>query len=690
MNCLLWRICQNRSPTFNSSISNYSRRFLNSTGVCSGLRRAYKNVPTSRPAFAKPNLLIQGKRTCFHPGVGSTGHTTTYTQFGKDVGSNHILKQMLSFVWPKDKPWIRRRVVLALGLLIGAKLVNVSIPFIFKELVDHLNLGNFDTAQGTIITTATALVLAYGIAKGSTSLLNELRNYVFARVAQSSIRNVGRNMFLHLHNLDLSFHLSRQTGALSKAIDRGTRGINFMLSALVFNVVPTTVEVVMVATALYYNCGGKYVAATLGFLGVYTAFTILTTQWRTKFRVQMNAADQLAGNRAIDSLINYETVKYFNNELYEADRYEQLLKKYEVSSLKTTQSLAFLSFGQQAILAGGLLSVMYLAAGDIAAGTMTVGSMVMVNGLMINLSMPLNFLGSVYREIRQSIIDTQSMFSLLAVPTDIYDKPGALDFLLKPENSSIKFEDVHFEYIAGAPILNGLSFEVPSGKKVAIVGGSGSGKSTIVRLLYRFFEPKSGGISIADQDISMLKLNQLRKAIGVVPQDSVLFHDTVFYNVKYGNINATDDQVYEAAKMADIHDTILKFPEGYETQVGERGLKLSGGEKQRISIGRAILKDPPIILYDEATSSLDSITEQNILKALRNATQNRTTLVIAHRLSTVIDADRILVLEKGRIKEQGTHFELLSNPDSLYSHLWHKQHEHVLNKTGIRDNIQME
>ncbi|XP_067951408.1 iron-sulfur clusters transporter ABCB7, mitochondrial-like [Watersipora subatra] len=633
--------------------------------------------------FRKTETRVCGRRGCFHPGIGSA-NSNAATDFGKHVQSREILSSMLTYIWPKDKPWVRRRVLLALSLLVSAKVVNVYVPFIFKQLVDWLNVGGFDTPQQTIMTFGTALVVGYSVAKGSSSLLNELRNYVFASVAQNSVRSVGKNLFLHLHNLDLSFHLSRQTGALSKAIDRGTRGINFMLSALTFNVIPTVVEVVMVSTVLWYNCGGKYVTATLAFLGTYAAFTIFTTQWRTKFRVQMNQADQSAGNRAIDSLINYETVKYFNNELYEAERYDELLQKFEKSSLKTTQSLAFLSFGQQAILAGGLGTIMYLACTDIAAGTMTVGGLVLVNGLVFQLSIPLNFLGSVYREVRQSIIDMQSMFSLLAVHAEIQDKPNAVDFTLKPEDSSIRFNNVNFEYVPGAPILRDLSFDVPAGKKVAIVGGSGSGKSTIVRLLYRFFEPQSGTISIANQDINLLKLTDLRKVLGVVPQDSVLFHDTIFYNLKYGNLNATDEQVYAAAKMADIHGTVLRFPQGYETEVGERGLKLSGGEKQRVSIGRAILKDPPIILYDEATSSLDSITEQNILTALKNVTMNRTTLVIAHRLSTVIDADRIFVLDKGRIAEEGTHQQLLSQADSLYRHLWNKQHEAALlqvNKT---------
>ncbi|KAF6026186.1 ABCB7 [Bugula neritina] len=464
----------------------------------------------------KTDAGILGKRTCFHPGVGSSFTNGTPSDADK-VTSKEMLVNMFSYVWPKDEPWIRRRVVGALSLLISAKVVNVCVPYIFKELIDWLNVGGFD-AQQAILPTGIALVFLYATAKAGSSLFNEMRNYVFAKVAQNSVRHVGRKVFLHLHNLDLNFHLSRQTGALSKTIDRGTRGINFLLSALVFNVVPTMIEVAMVTAAMTATCGWKYAVATLGFLGTYGLFTIATTQWRTKFRVQMNQADQQAGNRAIDSLINYETVKYFNNETYEADRFDKLLQKYEQASLKTTQSLAFLSFGQQFILSGGLGLIMYMSTKDIMAGTMTVGSLVMVNGLLFQLSMPLNFLGSVYREVRQSLIDMQAMFSLLKVSTDIQDKPGALDFVLKPERSSIQFNDVHFEYVSGAPILRGLSFQVPAGKKVAIVGGSGSGKSTIVRLLYRFFEPNSGQVLVGGQDISSLKLDDLRKSLGVVPQ----------------------------------------------------------------------------------------------------------------------------------------------------------------------------
>ncbi|PIO27824.1 hypothetical protein AB205_0128500 [Aquarana catesbeiana] len=415
-----------------------------------------------------------------------------------------------------------------------------------------------------------------GVARASSALFNELRNAVFGKVAQSSIRRIAKNVFLHLHNLDLGFHLSRQTGALSKAIDRGTRGISFVLSALVFNLGPTMFEVFLVSSILYYKCGAPFALATLGTLGTYTAFTIGVTQWRTKFRIEMNKADNEAGNAAIDSLLNYETVKYFNNEKYEAERYDGYLKIYENSSLKTTSTLAMLNFGQSAIFSVGLTAIMVLASKGILAGNLTIGDLVMVNGLLFQLSMPLNFLGTVYRETRQALIDMNTLFTLLSIDTKIKNKDLAPPIVVTPQTSNITFDDVHFEYLEGQKVLNGVSFEVPAGKKIAIVGGSGSGKSTLIRLLFRFYEPQKGNIYVAGQNIQDVSLESLRKAIGVVPQDAVLFHNTLFYNLMYGNINSSPEEVYEVAKLAGLHDAILRMPHGYNTQVGERGLKLSG------------------------------------------------------------------------------------------------------------------
>ncbi|TKS72483.1 ATP-binding cassette sub-family B member 7, mitochondrial [Collichthys lucidus] len=625
----------------------------------------------------------KNKRTCWHGNAGGRLNADPKNVL-KEVNSAQILSAMLSYVWPKNRPDLRARVAISLGLLAGAKMTNVTVPFMFKYAVDELNqmsghMLNLNDAPSTVATMATAVLIGYGASRACAALFNELRNTVFGKVAQSSIRRIAKNVFLHLHNLDLGFHLSRQTGALSKAIDRGTRGISFVLSALVFNLGPTVFEMGLVSSILYYKFGGQFAAVTLGTLSAYTLFTILFTQWRTRFRIEMNKADNEAGNAAIDSLLNYETVKYFNNEKYEAERYDGYLKTYESASLKTTTTLAMLNFGQSAIFSVGLTGIMLLASKGIAAGTMTVGDLVMVNGLLFQLSLPLNFLGTVYRETRQALIDMNTLFTLLSVDTKIKERDLAPPLTITPQEATIRFEDVYFEYLEGQKILNGVSFEVPAGKKVAIVGGSGSGKSTIVRLLFRFYEPQQGNIYIGGHNIRDVSLDSLRKTLGVVPQDAVLFHNTIFYNLQYGNINATPEEVYQVARLAGIHDAILRMPHGYDTQVGERGLKLSGGEKQRVAIARAILKNPPILLYDEATSSLDSITEENILSSMKEMVTDRTSVFIAHRLSTVVDADEIIVLNEGRVAERGDHHTLLNIPGSLYGDLWNTQNSRILN-----------
>ncbi|KAL0266882.1 UNVERIFIED_CONTAM: hypothetical protein PYX00_009314 [Menopon gallinae] len=614
------------------------------------------------------------KRDCFHPGASILAREQITFGQAKKVTSNDMITAMMAYIWPKDDAYVRKRVTLAVGLLVGAKLLNVSVPFIFKYAVDGLNSGlNMSTAPDALLTASIALMLGYGIARAGAAGFSELRNAVFARVAQHSIRKIARNVFLHLHSLDLSFHLSRQTGALSKVIDRGSRGINFALTAMVFNIVPTVFELLLVSSILGLRCGGDFALVALSCVGVYALFTLGITQWRTKFRVYMNQAENDAGNKAIDSLINYETVKYFNNEKFEADRYDVALRKYETASLKTSTSLALLNFGQNAIFSCALSLIMVLAAREIVAGNMTVGDLVMVNGLLFQLSVPLGFLGSVYREVRQALIDMQTMFELMTRDPGIKNKTGARPLNITPENASIEFRNVNFQYEDGKPILQNLSFKIPAGKKVAIVGGSGSGKSSVIRLLYRFFEPDSGEILINGQNIRDVDMESLRRSIAIVPQDSVLFHDTIFYNLHYGNMEKNAEQVFAASQLADLHTSVLQWPKGYETEVGERGLKLSGGEKQRVAIARAVLKDSPILVFDEATSSLDSITERNILDALTRATVNKTSICIAHRLSTVMDAAEILVLDKGKIAEQGTHRELLSKPNSLYAQLWEKQ-----------------
>ncbi|KAG9510460.1 ATP-binding cassette sub-family B member 7, mitochondrial, partial [Fragariocoptes setiger] len=631
-------------------------------------------------------------RRC-HSHAGANGNGNTPKQA---VSNRQIITRMFMYIWPKDRPDIKRRVIIALGLMIAGKVISIQAPFMLKHVVDYLNdssadlsttakgtnqsekkLFNLDNAQQTVFTFACALILGYGAARAGSSLFNELRNSVFAKVATDSIRRVAVNVFSHLHCLDLNYHLNRQTGALSKSIDRGSRGINFMLTSLVFNVVPTIFEVALVSSILYYRCGGQFAVVTIGCISSYAAFTFAVTQWRTKFRIQMNKSDQQAGSRSIDSLINYETVKYFNNEKHESNRYEELLKEYQVASLKTSTSLAALNFGQQAIFSAGLTCIMVLAAEQIVKGQMSVGDLVMVNGLLFQLSQPLNFLGTVYREVRQSLIDMQSMFGLLNVEPSIKSKPNAPHLALTPATSSVVFDNVTFGYTPDRLVLDSMSFEVPSGKKIAIVGGSGCGKSTIVRLMYRFYDPTGGRVLVNGNDIRDVDVASLRRQIAVVPQDSVLFNETIEYNIHYGNFDATREQVNEASSMAELHDTILRWPRQYDTQVGERGLKLSGGEKQRVAIARAILKNSPILVFDEATSSLDSITEAKIMTALRRAVENRTSVRIAHRLGTVADADTILVLEHGKIVERGTHNELIGCPSTLYAHLWHQQQNHV-------------
>ncbi|XP_068008082.1 iron-sulfur clusters transporter ABCB7, mitochondrial isoform X2 [Melanerpes formicivorus] len=566
----------------------------------------------SRPLLEASEILptwqLIEKRTCWHGHAGGGLHTDPKEGL-KEIDAKKIIRAMLSYVWPKDRPDLRARVAISLGFLAGAKAMNILVPFMFKYAVDNLNqisgnILNLEAAPNTVATVATAVLVGYGISRAGAALFNEARNAVFGKVAQNSIRRIAKNVFLHLHNLDLAFHLSRQTGALSKTIDRGTRGISFVLSALVFNLGPTMFEVALVSGILYYKCGAEFALVTLGTLGAYAAFTIGVTQWRTKFRIEMNKADNDAGNAAIDSLLNYETVK---------------------------------------------------------------------------LSLPLNFLGTVYRETRQALIDMNTLFTLLSVDTKIKDKELAPPLQITPQTASIAFDNVHFEYLEGQKVLAGVSFEVPAGKKVAIVGGSGSGKSTIVRLLFRFYEPQKGNIYVAGQNIQDVSLESLRKAIGVVPQDAVLFHNTIYYNLLYGNIGATPEEVHAVAKLAGIHEAILRMPNGYNTQVGERGLKLSGGEKQRVAIARAMLKEPLIFLYDEATSSLDSITEENILSAMRAMVKHRTSVFIAHRLSTVVDADEIIVLDKGKVVERGRHSDLLASPNNLYYEMWHTQSSKVLN-----------
>eukprot|EP00730_Choanoeca_flexa_P006470 TRINITY_DN12157_c0_g2_i3.p1 TRINITY_DN12157_c0_g2~~TRINITY_DN12157_c0_g2_i3.p1 ORF type:complete len:701 (+),score=172.71 TRINITY_DN12157_c0_g2_i3:1263-3365(+) len=615
-----------------------------------------------------------------------------------------MISGLLKLIWPKDRPDLKLRVVAAVSLLVGSKVLNVQVPFFFKYAVDVLNDPSTVSTLPfgfSLFASAGAMLVGYGIARAGASMFNELRSAVFAKVAQASIRDVAKKTFLQLHGLDLSYHLSRQTGALSRAIDRGTRGINFVLGSLVFNVAPIILEVSMVAGLLAYNCGPAFAGVTLASIGAYTAFTFGITQWRTKFRKDMNAAENEGGAKAIDSLLNFETVKYFGNEVHEAERYDKSLKLFQTASLKTSTSLALLNFGQNAILSAGLTTVMLMSAHQIQTGAVSVGDLVMVNGLLFQLAMPLNFLGTVYREVKQSLIDMATLFDILALKPKIVTNPNAkplelpeaivrnttkhLPQLIIPNNTpAIEFENVSFTYDNRTQIFKDVNLRVPFGQKAALVGPSGSGKSSVLRLLYRFYDPDDGAIRVNGQDIRDVTLDSLRESIGVVPQDCVLFNDTIGYNIGYGKLGASQAEIETAARAADIHDIIMRMPNGYETQVGERGLKLSGGEKQRVAIARTVLKDAPILLYDEATSSLDAITEQHILQSVEDLASDRTMLAVAHRLSTIVDSDVIFVLRDGCVVEAGSHHELIRNPESYYTYMWHNQQSPSLEDLGSK------
>jgi ATP-binding cassette subfamily B (MDR/TAP) protein 7 len=598
-----------------------------------------------------------------------------------------IIKEMTQYLWPKHGLNTKIRVGIAVSLLIGAKILNVQVPFYFKSIVDAMNV-DFVAVGGTAATVAGSMILAYGLSRVGATLFQELRNAVFASVAQKAIRSVARNVFDHLLRLDLNFHLTKQTGGLTRAIDRGTKGISFLLTSMVFHVIPTALEISMVCGILTWQYGAKFAAVTAITMVGYTAFTIWTTAWRTKFRRQANAADNKGSTVAVDSLINYEAVKYFNNEKYEVGRYDAALKDYEKSSIKVATSLAFLNAGQNLIFSSALTGMMYFGANGVAEGSLTVGDLVMINQLVFQLSVPLNFLGSVYRELRQSLLDMETLFNLQKVNVAIKDVPNAKPLAL-PLGGEIKFENVSFGYNKERPILQNLTLTIPAGKKVAVVGPSGCGKSTLLRLLFRFYDVQEGRILIDGQDIRDVSLESLRKAIGVVPQDTPLFNDSIEHNIRYGDMSASHEQVVAAAKRARIDHIISTFPDGYNTMVGERGMMISGGEKQRLAVSRLILKDPPLLFFDEATSALDTHTEQALMQNINSILKekSRTSVFVAHRLRTIYDSDKIIVLKEGKVAESGTHRELIDT-GGVYSELWSGKLSHSFLRINLTATAQ--
>ena len=607
---------------------------------------------------------------------GSPDHTADATEAAQAASGRSdwsTLKRLIPYLWQ-----YKLRAVLALLFMIGAKGANVAVPVLLKTLIDRMTIKPGDPAA--VLVVPVALLVGYGLLRLCTSLFTELRELIFSKATQGATRSIALETFRHLHALSLRFHLERQTGGMTRDIERGVRGIESLISYSLYSIIPTLVEVTLVLTILAVKFDAWFAGITIAALVVYIVFTVSVTEWRTRFRIEANAADSAAHTKAVDSLLNYETVKYFNNEEYEAERYDQSLQRYRKSRIKAQTSLSLLNTGQQLIIAIGLVAMLWRATLGVADGRMTLGDLVMVNAYMIQLYIPLNFLGVLYREIKQSLTDLDKMFTLMEKEREVADAPDAAALVVPAGGASVRFENVTFAYQASRTILHDVGFEIPPGKTVAVVGPSGSGKSTLGRLLYRFYDvgipgdaaTATGSVRIAGQDVRAITQSSLRQSIGIVPQDTVLFNDTIGYNIGYGQPGATQAQIEDAARAARIHDFIASMPLGYETMVGERGLKLSGGEKQRVAIARTLLKNPPVLIFDEATSALDSANERGIQAALNSVATGKTTLVIAHRLSTIADAHEILVMEAGRIVERGRHAALVAS-GGRYAQMWNLQ-----------------
>lgn len=594
----------------------------------------------------------------------------------EDLDTHHwrTLKTLAPFLWPKGEASLKVRVLLAVAFLLAAKGITVAVPVIYKQVIAAMG-GADGTFGDARVAVPVMLIVGYGLARLMAPAFGEIRDTIFANVGQRALRRIALRVFRHLHGLSLRFHLDRQTGGLSRVIERGTQAIDFLLRFMLFNIIPTLFEIGVVFVLMWTMLGARYAAAMMIAVAGYIIFTFTITEWRIKFRREMNRQDTEANTKAIDSLLNFETVKYYGNEEHEANRFDRALQRYETAAIKNQVTLSGLNIGQNTVIAGGLMVVMLMSAYDLQAGRHQIDDFVFVNMILAQLFMPLGFLGFVYREMKRSLIDMEAMFDLMEAEQEIRDKPEALP--LSVPHGEIVFDHVSFGYDRERGILHDLTFKVEPGHTLAIVGHSGAGKSTVSRLLYRFYDIDAGAILIDGHNIADVTQDSLRRTIGVVPQDTVLFNDTIGYNIGYGRPGASQDDIVAAAKMASIHDFIISLPDGYDTSVGERGLKVSGGEKQRIAIARTILKDPPILLLDEATSALDTNTEKDIQAALQAVSANRTTLIIAHRLSTVVHAEQILVLDAGRMIERGTHAELVAKAGGVYETMWRKQQEAV-------------